>query len=128
MAKARIVCVEDEPEMIELIRTILQMYDYEVVGVIGGSDSLETIRREKPDLILLDLMMPEISGWEIYRRLRADPDLCSIPVIPVTAQDQPMDILMATEVAGVDGYVTKPFTGDELVSSIEAALSARSRV
>jgi len=116
------LCIEDEPEVIELIQVMLETAGYRVVGVLGGRNALEAIRREKPDLVLLDLMMPGVDGWMIFKQMRADPELQDIPVIPVTAVDKRIDVMLALEVAGVDEYVTKPFGQRELVASIERVL------
>mgnify|MGYP000424446829 CR=1 FL=1 len=120
-----IVCVEDEPEVIELIQVMLETSGYRVIGVIGGREALEVIRREKPDMVLLDLMMPEVDGWTVFKQMRADPELKSIPVVPVTAVDKPIDMMLALEVAGVDEYVTKPFSRSELIASVEKVFRRR---
>jgi len=120
-----IVCVEDEPEVIELIQVMLETSGYRVIGVIGGREALEVIRREKPDMVLLDLMMPEVDGWTVFKQMRADPELKNIPVVPVTAVDKPIDMMLALEVAGVDEYVTKPFSRNELIASVEKVFRRR---
>jgi len=89
--KRRILCIEDEPEMIDLIRLILERKGFEVLGAVGGQEGIESIRREKPDLILLDLMMPDVDGWEVYRQMKADEALQHIPVVVVTAKAQSID-------------------------------------
>ena len=87
----RVVCIEDEPEMIDLVRLILGRKGFEVIGANGGVEGLEAVRREKPDLVLLDLMMPDMDGWEVYRRLKEDPLLAPVPVMVVTARAQDID-------------------------------------
>ena len=72
--KKRILCIEDEAEMIDLTRLVLEREGFEVLGAVGGSEGLEIVHREKPDLVLLDLMMPDIDGWEVYRRMKANGD------------------------------------------------------
>lgn len=123
--RGTILCVEDEPEVIELIQVMLETAGYRVIGVLGGSEALPVIRREKPDLVLLDLMMPGVDGWTVFKQMRADPELQDIPVIPVTAVDRHIDVVLALEVAGVDEYVTKPFGREELVASVEKVLRRR---
>ena len=86
--KKRILVIEDEAEMIDLTRIVLEREGFEVLGAVGGARGLELIKQEKPDLILLDLMMPDIGGWEVYRQVKADPALAEIPVIIVTAKAQ----------------------------------------
>ncbi|MBP8863744.1 MAG: response regulator [Anaerolineae bacterium] len=122
MTKRVVVCIEDEPEMIELIRIILDRGDFELVGAVGGQQGLETVRRLKPDLVLLDLMMPDMDGWEVYQQIKADPALKAIPVIVVTAKAQSIDKVLGLHIAKVDDYVTKPFGPHELLSSINKVL------
>ncbi|HET7143386.1 MAG TPA: response regulator, partial [Anaerolineales bacterium] len=86
-----IVCIEDEPEMIDLIRLILSRRGFEVHGAPGGKEGLKLIRELLPDLVLLDLMMPEMDGWEVYQQLKAEDSTRNIPVIVVTAKAQNID-------------------------------------
>jgi two-component system, OmpR family, response regulator VicR len=119
----RVVCIEDEPEMIDLVRLILVRKGCDVIGASGGEEGLQTIRRLKPDLVLLDLMMPDIDGWEVYQRIKADPELAHIPVIVVTARAQSIDRMLGLQIAKVDDYITKPFGPTELLRSIEKVLA-----
>jgi DNA-binding response OmpR family regulator len=121
--KKRVLCIEDEREMIDLIKLILERKGFEVLGAVGGKEGLEVIRRERPDLILLDLMMPEVDGWEVYRQMKADEQLKNIPVIVVTAKAQSIDKVLGLHIAKVDDYVTKPFGPQELLTSIDKVLS-----
>jgi len=118
----RVVCVEDEPEMIDLIRLILNRKGYEVIGADGGKKGLDTIRHHKPDLVLLDLMMPDMDGWEVYQQLKADQDTREIPVIVVTAKAQSIDKVLGLHIAKVDDYISKPFSPQELLDSVEQVL------
>jgi len=121
--KKKVLCIEDEPEMIDLIKLILERKGFDVVGAVGGAEGLEVIRREKPDLILLDLMMPEVDGWEVFRQIRADEQLKPIPVIVVTAKAQSIDKVLGLHIAKVDDYVTKPFGPQELLNSVNKVLA-----
>ena len=121
--KKKILCIEDEPEMIDLIKLILERKGFEVLGAMGGKEGLEVIRREMPDLILLDLMMPEVDGWEVFRQMRADEQLKDIPVIVVTAKAQSIDKVLGLHIAKVDDYVTKPFGPQDLLNSINRVLA-----
>ena len=118
----KVVCVEDEPEVIDLIRLILGRKGFDLSGAIGGQAGLDLIRTLKPDLVLLDLMMPDMDGWEVYRQLRADPDLKNIPVIVVTCRARSIDKFYGLHIAKVDDYVTKPFGPQELLRSVERVL------
>jgi two-component system response regulator VicR len=118
----RLVCIEDEPEMIDLVRLILGRKGFEVIGADGGIEGLEKVRTEKPDLVLLDLMMPDMDGWEVYQQIKADPELRDIPVIVVTAKAQSIDKVLGLHIAKVDDYITKPFGPQELLESVEKIL------
>ncbi len=120
--KRRILCIEDEPEMIDLIRLILERKGFEVIGAVGGQEGLDVVRREKPDLVLLDLMMPDVDGWEVYRQMKADEELRNISVIVVTAKAQSIDKVLGLHIAKVDDYVTKPFGPGDLLESVNRVL------
>jgi DNA-binding response OmpR family regulator len=117
-----ILCIEDEPEMIDLIRLILGRRGFEVKGATGGVEGLNMIRQEKPDLILLDLMMPDMDGWEVYQQMKADASIRDIPVIVVTAKAQSIDKVLGLHIAKVDDYIAKPFSPQDLLNSVEKVL------
>ncbi len=119
----RVVCVEDEPEMIDLVRLILSRRGFEVTGAPGGQEGLDTIERLKPNLVLLDLMMPDMDGWEVYQRMKANTTMNGIPVIVVTAKAQSIDKMLGLHIAKVDDYITKPFGPAELLNSVEKVLT-----
>jgi len=121
----RVLCIEDDPEMIELICLILEQHGYEVAGRTGGMQGLQAAREIGPDVILLDLMMPEMDGWEVYRHIKRDPILAAIPVVIVTAKAQNIDRVVGLHIAKVDDYVTKPFGPQELLKRIEGVLARR---
>jgi len=121
-----ILCVEDEPEMIDLIRLILGRRGFEVKGANGGVEGLKIIQQEPPDLVLLDLMMPDMDGWEVYQQMKADEKTKNIPVIVVTAKAQSIDKVLGLHIAKVDDYITKPFSPQDLMSSVEKVLKAKS--
>ncbi len=123
----RLVYVEDDAEMIELVRLILGRRGFEVVGAEGGWDGLEAMRREKPDLVLLDLMMPDLDGWEVFQQMKADETLRNIPVIVITAKAQTIDRVLGLHIAKVDDYISKPFSPPELIASVERVLAKRKR-
>lgn len=120
-----VVCIEDEPEMIMLIKAILNRKGYDVTGAENGREGLEAVERTKPDLVLLDLMMPGMDGWEVYQKLKANEATQHIPVIVVTAKAQSIDKMLGLHIAKVDDYIAKPFSPQELVESIERVLAKR---
>ncbi len=128
----RVVCIEDETEMIELVRLILSRnhdgYAYELYGADGGEQGLQLVQQVQPDLILLDLMMPEMDGWEVYQHLRNHDNTRDIPVIIITAKADSIDKVLGLRVARVDDYVTKPFGPQELMVSIERVLREHGRI
>jgi DNA-binding response OmpR family regulator len=123
MAKKKIVYIEDHEDMIDLVKLILEPKGYEIIGAIGGREGIETVQREKPDLVLLDLMMPDMDGWEVHRRMKADEQLKTIPVIVVTAKDKPIDQVLGLHVAKVDAYLVKAdFGPKELLDNVRQVL------
>ncbi len=122
----RVVRIEDDQGMIELIKLVLDRKGFEFIGAMGGQEGLDAMRQARPDLVLLDLMMPEMDGWEVYRRMKADKELESIPVIVVTAKREDIDKILALHVAKVAAYIMKPFSPNELVRTIEKVLKEKS--
>jgi CheY-like chemotaxis protein len=126
--KPTILCIEDEAEMIDLIRLILARHGYEVIGALGGQLGLEKVAELRPDLVLLDLMMPEVDGWAVLQRMRADSELRAIPVVIVTAKANEIDRVFGLEVARVEGYITKPFGPRDLVQAVHQAVRSHPEV
>ena len=121
-----ILCIEDEPEMIDLMRLILGRRGFSVKGAAGGIEGLRMIRAERPDLVLLDLMMPDMDGWEVYQQMKAEENTKNIPVIVVTAKAQSIDKVLGLHIAKVDDYLAKPFSPQDLLSSVERVLKSKS--
>ena len=121
----KILIIEDEPEMIELIRLILGRRGFDVHGAPGGKEGLKMVREILPDLVLLDLMMPEMDGWEVYQQMKADVSTRNIPVIVVTARAQNIDKVLGLHIAKVDDYIAKPFGPQELMDSVEKVFSQK---
>ncbi len=119
----KILCIEDEPEMIDLIRLILNRHGFDVQGADGGIEGLELTRKNLPDLILLDLMMPDMDGWEVYQQIKADEKTSRIPVIVVTAKAQNIDKVLGLHIAKVDDYIAKPFSPQALLESVQKVLN-----
>jgi len=120
-----ILCIEDEQEMIDLIRLILSRRGFEIRGANGGKEGLEIIRNDHPDLVLLDLMMPEMDGWEVYQQMKADEATKNIPVIIVTAIAQSIEKVLGLHIAKVDDYIVKPFSPQELLTSVDNVLGRK---
>ena len=117
MAKT-IMVVDDEESMVHLLRTILEAQGYEVTTVMDGREVVAHLRDRRPDLIILDLMMPEMDGWEVLHEVRQDPAMASIPVIILTVKKDELDRTVGTEFLKVEGYVTKPFVRRALVELV----------
>jgi DNA-binding response OmpR family regulator len=122
----RILIADDNPRNAELLDAHLDntTFNYETRLVYNGEEALAAARDWKPDLILLDVMMPRLSGFEVCRRLRADPATRDVSVLMVTALDQSTDVETAVE-AGTDDFITKPINKRELQLRVEAMLSSR---
>ncbi len=123
----RLAYIEDEAEMIDLVRMILGRHGYTVIGSTGGQDGLELVRRELPDLILLDLMMPDMDGWDVYHMIKADELTRNIPVIVITAKAQDIDKILGLRVAKVEDYISKPFNPQELLQRVERVLARQDK-
>lgn len=121
MARQRIIAIEDEPDILEIIRYNLEKESYDFIGETDGEEGLNLVRRELPDLVLLDVMLPGIDGLEICRRLKYEAATREIPVIMVTAKSEESDIVLGLEV-GADDYLSKPFGPRELVARVRAVL------
>ena len=121
----KILCIEDEQEMLALMRLIFERHGYQVLSARTGPKGLEIIRRERPDVVLLDLALPGMDGWEVHRRIKADPELRDIPIIVVTARSQGIDRVVGLHVAKVDDYITKPFHIQKLVEAVKQVLAGR---
>jgi DNA-binding response OmpR family regulator len=111
--------------MIELVRLILARQGFELTGAHGGQAGLAAVQQSLPDLVLLDLMMPDMDGWEVYQKLKADETTRDIPVIVVTARAQSLDKVLGLHIAKVDDYISKPFSSKDLTESVERVLAQR---
>jgi len=113
-----VLVVDDEKNIVQLVRLYLANEGYKVDTAYGGREALEKVRQNRPSLVVLDLMMPEVDGWEVCRQLRKEGD---IPIIILTARDDAVDKIVGLEL-GADDYVTKPFNPRELVARVKAVL------
>ena len=121
MLKQRILVVDDDKEVVRLMRAYLEQAGYEVLVAYNGESALHSLRREQPDLVLLDLMLPDRNGWDITRILRNDPRLKATPIIMLTARVTDTDKILGLEL-GADDYVTKPYNPREVVARVRARL------
>jgi DNA-binding response OmpR family regulator len=117
-----VVYIEDDPEMIDLVALIVGRRGYQVRGAHGGREGLDVVQQNPPDLILLDLMMPDLDGWDVYKQLKAGETTRNIPVIIITAKSQAIDRVLGLHIAKVDDYISKPFRPQELLDSIDKIL------
>ena len=120
----RVLVVDDEPDLLELVRVNLDQSGFAVETAASGGEALERLRRAPPDLMVLDLMLPDVSGTEICRQVRADAQLSQLPIIMLTARADEVDRVVGLEL-GADDYVTKPFSPRELTLRVRAVLRRR---
>lgn len=117
----KIVLAEDEPQIARLIEFKLKKEGYSVTSKENGEEALKAIKEDKPDLILLDIMMPVMGGYEVLRRLKEDENLKSVPVIMLTARAQEKDVVKGIDM-GAEDYITKPFHPAELLARVKRIL------
>ena len=121
MQKNRILVVEDEESLLKLESILFTSKGYQVTGVRGGKDALLAIAEGRPDIVVLDLMLPDMDGFEVCRSIKANPDTCSIPVIMLTAKKSSRDLEHGKSV-GADAYITKPFKSVKVLEVIEGLI------
>ena len=121
MSKGKILVVDDEIYIVHILDFSLGMEGYEVVTALDGEQALEKLKVEKPDLIVLDIMMPKLDGYEVCKAIKSDPVTRQIPVILLSAKGRNVDQKMGFDV-GADDYITKPFSPRKLVERINAIL------
>ena len=120
--QARILSIEDDPEMRGLIQLIFERQGHHVIGVKKGEFGLELLKSLSPDVLLLDLMLPDIDGWDLYRQLKSDVDLKHVPVIIISARSRARDAQNGLEVIDDDIFVEKPFEIKELINIVNSTL------
>ncbi len=124
LSKTSILVVEDSERLRALISIILKVKGYEVRGVANGREALDAVAAEKPHLVLLDVMMPVLNGFEVCRHIKSDPSTKNIPVVMLTAKVSPADIARGEKV-GADCYITKPFKSARVMETIQRVLASR---
>lgn len=121
MSDNLILVVDDEPGIVDIARANLEGLGYRVISAGNGLEALELIRQESPDLVILDILMPEVDGWDVLERVEADPEMAGIPIIMLTARVSDEDVLRGLESGAVE-YMTKPFYPQELVAAVKINL------
>lgn len=124
--RKRIVLIEDEKDIVELVRYNFRKEGFEFSSFMSGKEGLEHLRRHPVDLVLLDIMLPDLDGFEICKRLRAEDRMKSLPIIFLTAKGEEIDRVLGLEI-GADDYVVKPFSPRELVARVKAVLRRQTR-
>ncbi len=119
----RILSIEDNAQLTMFIQFFFERHGYKVVGLSKGKPGLELIRSLNPDLLLLDLMLPDIDGWEIYRLMKEDNQLCKIPIIVASARNESQDAKLGKKVMGDDRFLRKPFSNEELLATVQELLA-----
>ena len=122
---ARILVAEDDPGSIKLLDFRLKSLGHEVIFAVDGGKALEIATKEKPDLVLLDVMMPVMNGFQVLRKLKSQEETKNIPVIMLTSKVQEKDIVVGLE-SGAADYITKPFSFAELIARVNRTLASRS--
>ena len=121
MSKGHILVVEDNLDNYELVRTILEMVGYDTFLAINGRDGVNAARKQKPNLILMDMSLPEMDGWEATKLIRQDPETAHIPMIALTVHTLPVDRKRALD-AGIDAYLPKPYDAGQLIRLVDGTL------
>ena len=116
--QARILSIEDDPEMSSLIQLIFERKGHRVIGARRGELGLELIKSLKPDVLLLDLMLPDIDGWDLYRQMKTDKELAKVPIIIVSARSEEQDAASGFRVIDNDRFIQKPFEVKELIDTV----------
>jgi two-component system response regulator VicR len=124
----KIMVVDDEPDVVDLVKLVLESDGFDVVTAYSGKEALEKIGQEMPDLVLLDIMMPLMDGWEVYSRIKANPITKDIPVAMLTAKSQSIDKMIGLHVVKVDDYITKPFGRSELLERVKRILKEKGKL
>lgn len=124
----KIMVVDDEPDVVDLVKLVLESDGFNVITAYSGKEALEKIGSEMPDLVLLDIMMPQMDGWEVYSRIRANPATKDIPVAMLTAKSQSIDKMIGLHVVKVDDYITKPFGRSELLERVKRILKEKGKL
>ena len=119
-SRGHVLVLEDDPRLQHMLSTVLRLENYDVEGVSSGSRALTAIEARRPDLMVLDLLVPDVSGWEVARRLRADPTSANIPILVVSSVQ---DLAAEAERMGADDHLAKPFLAQDLLNKVLSLLN-----
>ncbi len=119
----KVVVVEDEPDTAEMFAEMMRLSGYQVFKCYGGAAAMELIGEHKPDAVVLDVMMPDLSGLDVLRKMRQDPEMVDIPVVVASAKSLPSDIQAGLD-AGASAYLTKPVTYQEFSQAVQKTIDA----
>ena len=116
--KRKILVIEDDMDIAELVKLVLETESYTVESILDPLEAIDKAKSYKPDAILLDLLMPKLNGWEIFKQLRKDKEFDNVPIAILTAKSEEIDTMVGLHVMNADGYITKPFGKQELIDKI----------
>ncbi len=124
---AKILVVDDEPDIVNIVERILKKHGFETIGAYGGEETLNILKKEKPDLILLDIMMPGMDGWETARRIKENPETKDIPIVFLTVRGEEEDQEKSFAYSKANAHITKPIIEEKLVATIKWVLKTSKR-
>jgi two-component system response regulator VicR len=124
--KKKIIVIEDDKDIAELVKLVLETEDFEVKIVLDAPSSYMVVKENKPDAVILDLLMPQMNGWEIFKQIRNDKELSNIPIAILTAKTQAFDEMVGLHIMKADAYITKPFGKKELLDKIHGLFKQQS--
>ena len=124
--RRKVLIVEDESDIAELVRLVLETRDYEVKAVLDSSRAYDEAVAYRPDAILIDLRMPQVDGWTVFKRIRSDETFRSVPIAILTARAEGFDTMVGLHVMKADAYITKPFGKQELIDKVDGLFAQKS--
>jgi two-component system response regulator VicR len=124
--KKKIIVVEDEMDIAELVKLVLETDEFEVLTVLDAPAAYGKVKEYKPDAVLLDLSMPKMNGWEVFKQIRSDPEFAKLPIAILTAKTHAFDEMVGLHVMKADAYITKPFGKQELLNKTHGLFTERS--
>lgn len=125
--KKKILVIEDEEDIAELVKLVLETEDFEVQTFLDAPQAYNKVKEYKPDAILLDLAMPRMNGWDVFKMIRKDADFANVPIAILTAKTQAFDEMVGLHVMKADAYITKPFGKQELIDKTHELLAKRTK-